>query len=105
RAGEAFHEEDRQQGHGVDQRRVDDGAAHLERGLEDDAAHRLGASFSAILAQASHDVLDVDDGVVDHDADGDHEPGQDHGVDGGATYVQDEGAGHQRQGDGHDADE
>ena len=105
RAREAFHEEDRQQRHGVDQRSVDDGAAHLERGLEDDAANRLGASFPAILAEASHDVLDVDDGIVHDDADGDHEAGQDHGVDGGATHVQDEGAGHQGQRDGHHTDE
>ena len=54
--------------HDVDQRRVDDRAAHLERGLEDDRAVDSGAALAAMLAQAAHDVLDVDDRVVDDDA-------------------------------------
>ena len=58
-----------------------------------------------MLAQPPHDVLDVDDGVVDDDSDGDHESGQDHGVDGCAAHVEYEGAGDQRQRDGDDADQ
>ena len=58
-----------------------------------------------MLAEAAHDVLDVDDGVVDDDPDGDHEPGQDHGVDGGAAHVEYEGSGDQRQRDGHHTDQ
>ena len=39
-------------------------------------------------AEPSHDVLDVDDGVVDDGAERDHEAGQHHRVDGGAAGVQ-----------------
>ena len=37
-------------------------------------------AFLAMLAQAADDVFDIDDRIVDHDADGDHKPGQDHRV-------------------------
>ena len=104
-ARQAFHEEDRYQRHRHDQRRVDDGASNLERGLENDGGRRLAAPLSAMLTQPPHDVLDVDDGVVDDDPDGDHEPGQDHGVDGGAAHVEYEGSRDQRQGDGDHADQ
>src|SRR5438552_9589738 len=42
--------------------RSDDGAANLERGLENDGGRRPGAPLQALLAQAPHDVFDVDDG-------------------------------------------
>ena len=59
----------------------------------------------AVLAQAAHDVLDVDDGVVDDHPEGDDEPGQDHRVDGGAPPVEHQPGGHQRQRDGDEADQ
>ena len=57
------------------------------------------APLLAMLAQTPHDVLDVHDGVVDDGADGDHQPRQDHRVDGGPTQVEHEQGGHQRQRD------
>jgi len=56
-------------------------------------------------AQAPHDVLDVDDRVVDNDTQRDHEARQYHRVDGGAGLEQDEGSGEQRQRNGDDADD
>jgi hypothetical protein len=58
-----------------------------------------------MLAQAPRDVLDVDDRVVDDDPDRDHEPGQDHRVDGGAGEEQDEPGGREREWDGHQTDQ
>ena len=55
-----------------DQRRVDDRAPHLERGLEDDRGRRATAARQAVLAEPADDVLDVDDGVVDDHPDRDH---------------------------------
>jgi hypothetical protein len=89
RRGHPAHEQHGDQHHGVDQRRVDDGLSHLERGLENDPADRLADhALAAVLPQPSHDVLDVDDRVIDDDADGDDEPGEDHGVDGRAPHLE-----------------
>ena len=52
----------------------------------------------SLLPQPPHDVLDVDDRVVDDDADGNHQPGQDHRVDHCARPVQHQPRGHQRNG-------
>ena len=84
-------QEDRHDRDDLDQGRVDDRAAHLERGLEDDPRRSTShcPAFAA-LAQPPNDVLDVDDGVVDDVAEGDHEPGQDHRVDRGPARVQHE---------------
>ena len=81
RARQALQEEDRDDRHDVDHRRVGDRAAHLDRGVEHDPERRDVAALGARLAQASDDVLDVDDRVVDHHPDRDHQPGQDHHVD------------------------
>ena len=59
----------------------------------------------AALAQAPHDVLDVENGVVDHDAKRDHEARQHHRVEGRAAPVEHEHRRQQRQRYGHDADQ
>ena len=58
-----------------------------------------------MLPQAPHDVLNVDDRVVDHDAERDHEPGQHHDVDRVASHVEDEPGSDQRKRNGGHADE
>ena len=63
------------------------------------ARGRLVAALLAVLAQAPHDVLDVDDRVVDDDADAITKPGQDHRVDRRAAQVEHEHRRHQRQRD------
>ena len=57
------------------------------------------------MAQSSHDVLHVDDRVVDDDTDGDDEPRQDHHVDNGAERLQHENSREQRQRNRDQADE
>jgi hypothetical protein len=51
------------------------------------------------LAQASPDVLDVDDRVVDHDPERDHEPASTITLIGLAPRVEDERGRHERQRD------
>ena len=53
----------------------------------------------------SHHVLHVDDGVIHHHPDGDHQPGQHHHVDRGSRGVQHQDRRDQRQRDGDQADE
>ena len=69
---------------------MNDGLAHLERPLEDDARRRLGAPFSASLAKSPQDIFDVDDRIVHDDPDGDHKPGQDHRIESRASREQHE---------------
>ena len=104
-AGQPAHEEDRHHRQHDDQRRVDDRAADLERGFEDDGRGRFAAALLAVLAQAPDDVLDVDDGVVDDGAEGDDEAGQDHRVDRGPAEVEHEPRRHQRERDREEADQ
>ena len=49
-----------------------------------------------VLAQAAHDVLHIDDGVVNHLAKRDHQARQHHGVDRGAHPVEHEPGREQR---------
>ena len=86
RAGQAADEEDRDERDDVDQRRVDDRAADFERGRRGRSdAVETGSSLASGLAEAAHDVLDVDDRVVHDDPDGDDEPREDHRVEGRAA--------------------
>ena len=71
----------------------------------EDDPRREPAGLVAALAQAPPDVLDVDDRVVHHDPDGDHQAGQDHRVDRLAAQVEHEHRRHQRQRDGQQADQ
>ena len=105
RARQAADEKDRDQHDDIDQRGVNDRLANFERGFEDDSGGRFLDAFLAILAQAADDVLDVDDGIVDHDADRDDETGQDHRIERRAGVIQHEDAGHEREGNGQQADE
>jgi hypothetical protein len=56
-------------------------------------------------AEPASDVLDVDDGVVDDLADGDHQAGQDHRIDRAAEGDEHDGAGQHRERDRQRADE
>ena len=76
-------EENRQQDHHVYEHCVDDGTAHLEGGLQDDAGRRPVAALLPMLAQTPHDVLHVDDRIVNDDADGDYQPRKDQHIKGG----------------------
>ena len=89
RTGQSLEEEHRDDRHDVDDRCVGDRTADLDRGLEHDARRRLGATLGPGLSQTSDDVLDVDDGVVDHHPDRHHQPGQDHHVDRHVSGVED----------------
>ena len=104
-AREPFEKEHGHHGDDDDQRRVDDRAPHLEGRLEDDTCDRSRGSLQTVLPQAPHDVLNVDDRVVDHDAERDHEPGQHHDVDRVASHVEDEPGSDQRKRNGGHADE
>ena len=104
-AGQALHEEDRQQSRHFDQRRVDDGVAHLDRGVKHNVRRRLVTACPALLAQAAHDVFYVDDGVVDDGADSDHQPRQHHHIDRRAKQGEHEQGDHHRQGDDRGADQ
>ena len=59
----------------------------------------------ARLAQSADDVLHVDDRVVDHHPDGDHQPSEHHHVERRAGQVQDQDRGDQGQRDGDQTDE
>ena len=99
RAGKARHEADRREhrgerdGHGDD--RIDDLARAQERGF-----HRLFAFLDMAV-----DVLHHHDGVVDHEADGEHEREQRHQIDGVAERKQEPEHADQRQRDGDDRDD
>ena len=81
-AGEAAQEGDGNEHRGEHQRDRDDGPADLVHGLEGGIARREARGDVAL------DVLDHDDGVIDHDADGQHQPEQRQRVDGKASQVQ-----------------
>src|SRR5215204_4455870 len=82
---EARQEEHRHDRDDVDQRRVGDRRAHLNRGLKHYGEDRFAGTLAAILAQPSHYVLYVDDRVIYHHPYGHDEPSQHHHVDGGAA--------------------
>ena len=67
-----------------DQARVDDGAPHLERCLEDHLKAPTGLPGGPVEPQPPHDVLDIDDGIVHHFAQRNDESGKHHGIDGAA---------------------
>ena len=56
------------------------------------------ASSGAALAQMALDVLDHDDGVVDHQTDGEHDGQQRQQVDGEAEHLHEEHRADERQG-------
>ena len=71
---DAAHERDRREDRDDRQRDGDDGEADLVGGLERGAIGRLAR------AHVAHDVLDLDDGVVDEDADDERDAEQAHEV-------------------------
>ncbi len=101
RAGEAFEEEHGHHGDDVDQRRVEDRPADLHRRFQDAHGEGSRGSFLVRLPDPTPDVLDVDDRVVHHDADRDHEAGQQHHVDRFAAGGQDQHRGDQGERDRH----
>ncbi len=105
RPREVLEEEHRDDRDDVDDGRVGDRRAHLDRGVEHDSEHRRVASFGPCLTQASHDVLHIDDRVVDHHPDRDDQSREDHHVDGRVAYVEHEDRREQRQRDRDQADE
>ena len=68
--------EHRQENQRHDEGGVDDGTAHLNRRVEDDAEELRSAFGGRGLAQAAKDILDIDDGVVDDLPNGDSQPSQ-----------------------------
>ena len=87
-AGNSRKGENRKEDQQRRKRSVDHGGADLEDGVKHDA--RLGSRLwqSAILAQAAHDILDADHGIIDHLADGDCKPAERHRVEGFAHPLQ-----------------
>ena len=104
-ARQALHEEDGSHHEQDDQRRVEHGSAHLERRVTDDRERRLIAAFRPALPKPHPDVLDDDDGIVDDDSDGDHEPREHHRIERGAPQAQHDAGGQQGQWDRDDADQ
>ena len=100
-AGEEEHGDEHQD---HDHRGEDDGAAHFERSVEDDQQDRL-RTLGAGLAQATMDVLDVDDRVVHDLAQRDDEPRDHHRVERSAEERQNGCRRQERDGDRDDADD
>ncbi len=105
RSGEAADEHDREHRDDVDQGRVQDRGADLERGRQQQVKRRRSPTAGAPCAQASDDVLHVDDRVVDDHPHCDPKAGQDHRVDGGPGCVEDDRSGAERKRDRQQADE
>ena len=82
-AFESLEEEQRHEDEADDHRREDHRAADLVGGVVDHLreGHSFRHRLPDVLAQASQDVLDVDDRVVDELADRDREPAEGHHVD------------------------
>ena len=83
---------------------VDDGAADLQRSLENHAEGREGIGPPPVLSQPPQDVFHVDDGVVDHLADGDGQAPERHRVEGGTEPAQDQDGGEKRERNRGEAD-
>jgi hypothetical protein len=58
-----------------------------------------------VLSQPADDVLDIDNGVVNHSPESDHQPSQGHGVDRCPLPIEHEHGRHQRERDGQQADQ
>ncbi len=98
-------QEQRRHGEDEDQGRIDRGAAGLDAGLENDSRRGPAIASAALPAQPPHDVLYVDNGVVDDDSQRDREAGHNHRIDGDPTQIEHEPGRYQRQRDHHDADQ
>ena len=105
RAAQPAHEEHRRHRQRDDEGRLPDRRTHLKRSLEDDARSGFVAARLALLAQPPHDVFDIDDGIIHHRAERNHEAGQHHGVDRGTHEVQRQPGRHERQRHCDDADQ
>ena len=77
----AGQEKHRQENHHGDEGGVDDGSANLHRGAVDHPQVGVGHRPLAVFAQPPEDVLDVDNGVVNHAAEGHRHAAEGHGVD------------------------
>ncbi len=97
-----MHHQDRHQDEGDDQRGVDDRRADFERGFEDGVGGRHAVRP---FAQTVDDVFDVDDGVVDHDAQRHGQAAQGHGVDAHPQPIHDDNRRQQRQRDADEGDQ
>ena len=104
RAGKPFQEEDRHEHQDHDQAGVNDSASDFERGVEHDPKSRARVGERAIESQPAHDVLDVDDRVVNHLAHRDHQARDDHRVERRTHGRQDQCRGDQRQRNRRQAD-
>ena len=100
-------EEQGHEGGHDDERRVEDGHAHLLGGIVDDREHGalLVDGQGAVLAQALVDVLHIDDGIVHERPDGDGQSAEAHRIDGEPQCVEREDGGHEGQGDGDERDD
>ena len=105
-----LHAAQEEQGHEADdddERGVEDGHAHLARGVEHYLQHgqtALGRQ-EAVFVQAAPDVLHIDDGVIDQRTDGDGHTAQTHGVDGEPHVVEHQHGHDERQGQGDERNE
>ena len=77
----------------------------LGAGLENNGRGRPVAVLAAILAQTPQDVVDLGDDIVDDRRQGRHQAGHNHDVDGCIAQGKHQPCGHQRQGNGDDADQ
>ena len=88
-----------------DERRVDDRAPHLHRGIEHHSERGARRARLPVLPEATEDVLDVDDRIVDNLADGDRESAQREGIQRDAEEVEHEHRDEQRQRNRGDRDQ
>ena len=98
-SGDAGQRQERHEHEHDDEARVDDGTANFHRCFEDDVRGITGRRRALVLAQATIDVLRIDDRVVDDLAECDREPAEHHDVQIDATADQHEQRGEQRQRD------
>jgi hypothetical protein len=59
---------------------VEDGASDFEAGVQHDARDRPRLRQTAVFPQPPDDILDIDDGIIDDDADRDRKAAQGHRV-------------------------
>lgn len=72
--------------------------------MEDHAPEGLRGREEEVFAEATEDIFDIDDGVIDDHADGHGEAAESHGVEGNAEGIEDEHGAEEGEGDGDERD-
>ena len=95
-----MHQQDRRHRDDADQGCVEHRSADFDRRIGNDAPCRRPRSSRIPLAKAREDILDIDDGIIDHRGNRRQQARNHHDVEVGAAQVEYRGGGNQRQGNG-----